>query len=252
MSIEIPGTVIRKALSNLNASAEDLANALGVYPGEINTILQGGAPITAQMAVRLEVALKQPAEYWMALQAAFDIEMTREKGEVEVQFLKPVEKKPLDGERGQHGLPLWNSVFEICSPIIGDAIVNRDDEVPSDIRQAFKAGRKAGHLSERGNLAYDTTSGKFGFLISRFLKCSNQVNSGDLDALGEYLGVKLACYDSKGEIANLPNIYFTAFIESPEKFTAVPDIFKVMSQVAYKWNIENNRDIQSQIAGAAN
>ena len=252
MSIQIPGTVIRKALRKLNASAEDLANALGVYPGEINTILQGGAPITPQMAIRLEVALKQPAEYWMSLQASFDIEMTREKGEVEVRLLKALEKKPLEGDFGDHGLLLWDSVFEICSHIQGNTILNREDEIPSEILEAFSDGRSKGHLHERGNLAYDKTSGKFGFLVTRLLRRTNRVEIGDLDAIGEYLGVKLACYDSKGDVANPPCIYFTAFIESPAKFTSVPAIFKVMSQIATNWNLEGNLDIHSQVAGAAN
>lgn len=252
MSIQVPGTIIRKAISKLNASAEDLANALGVYPGEINTILQGVAPITPQMAIRLEVALKQPAEYWMSLQSAFDIEMTREKGEVDVRLLKALEKQPLEGERGQHGLPLWDSVFEICSHIQGDTILNREHEIPSEILEAFRDGRSKGHLHERGNLAYDKTSGKFGFLVTRLLSRSNRVEVGDLDAIGEYLGVKLVCYDSKGDVANPPCIYFTAFIESPAKFTSVPAFFKVMSHIAAKWNLDGNQNIHSQVAGAAN
>lgn len=243
MSIRAPGNVIRAAINKLNASAEELADALGVYPGEINTILQGGAPITPQMAVRLEIALKQPAEYWMSLQAAFDIAMVRQKGEVAVQLLKPIEKNPQDGQEGKNGLLLWDSVFEICSHIAGDSILSRKDEIPEEILEAFKLGRADGYLTAAGNLAYDKKSGKFGFLVTRFFACGKPIKFGDLETVGEYMGVKLACYDSNGDIANPPCVYFTAFIESPAKFRDVPAIFKVMSEIALNWNMVAELDI---------
>lgn len=72
-----PGEVLlEEFLLPLDISQNALARAIDVPPRRINEIALGKRGITADTALRLSKALGTSAEFWMSLQASFDLEET--------------------------------------------------------------------------------------------------------------------------------------------------------------------------------
>ena len=70
----LPGNVIRyEVLKGKHITQATLARAMGVSTVRINQIINGKAPITADMAIRLGHATSRDAENWLALQRKYDL-----------------------------------------------------------------------------------------------------------------------------------------------------------------------------------
>jgi len=74
-----PGAILREdVLKPLNVSITAVAESLGVSRKTLSKILNERGAITAEMAMRLELAFGKPrAEQWLRLQAAYDLYQTR-------------------------------------------------------------------------------------------------------------------------------------------------------------------------------
>lgn len=69
-----PGEIIRSlCLEPLGVSITEAARALGVSRKTLSAIVNGRAPITPEMAVRLSIAFSTSAESWLNQQAQFDL-----------------------------------------------------------------------------------------------------------------------------------------------------------------------------------
>jgi addiction module HigA family antidote len=69
-----PGEVIREmCLKPLNLTVTDAARALGVSRKTLSSILNGGAGISPEMAVRLSIAFDTSAETWLTQQLQYDL-----------------------------------------------------------------------------------------------------------------------------------------------------------------------------------
>lgn len=69
-----PGEVLREdILPSLDMSAQELARALGVTPPAFKAIVEEKKPVTPDVAIRLAKAFKPSAEFWLRLQAAYDL-----------------------------------------------------------------------------------------------------------------------------------------------------------------------------------
>ena len=69
-----PGEIIRSlCLEPLGVSITEAAKALGVSRKTLSAIVNGRAPITPEMAVRLSIAFSTSAESWLNQQAQFDL-----------------------------------------------------------------------------------------------------------------------------------------------------------------------------------
>ncbi|HWH86347.1 MAG TPA: HigA family addiction module antitoxin [Pseudomonas sp.] len=69
-----PGEILREdVLPALELTVTALAAHLGYSRGQLSAILNGHAPIRADLAVRLEQAGLSTARQWLAMQAARDI-----------------------------------------------------------------------------------------------------------------------------------------------------------------------------------
>lgn len=74
-----PGEVLlEEFLKPLGISQNKLARAMGVPPRRINGIVHGKQAITADTALRLARALGTSEQFWMGLQADYDLEEARE------------------------------------------------------------------------------------------------------------------------------------------------------------------------------
>jgi len=68
-----PGELLRAELTERGISANQLALALRVPANRITGILRGERAVTAETAVRLGRYFETGAEFWMGVQAAYDI-----------------------------------------------------------------------------------------------------------------------------------------------------------------------------------
>lgn len=66
-----PGEVLREYLDGVSVTAS--ANALGVTRANISRILNGHTGISADMAIRLSMALDTSPEFWLNLQNQYDL-----------------------------------------------------------------------------------------------------------------------------------------------------------------------------------
>jgi addiction module HigA family antidote len=75
-----PGDVLRHDyLEPLGLSVYGLAGALGVSRSRMNEIVQGRRGVTAETALRLGRFFGTTPEFWLGLQAGYDLETTRAK-----------------------------------------------------------------------------------------------------------------------------------------------------------------------------
>jgi len=75
-----PGEVLQfEFLQPLGISQNQLARDLDVPPGRINEIIRGRRALTADTALRLELHFGVSAQFWLNLQAAYDLKVTRRR-----------------------------------------------------------------------------------------------------------------------------------------------------------------------------
>ena len=75
-----PGEVLRlDFLEPMGVSQYRLAKGMGVPPRRVNEIVLGKRAITADTALRLGRFFGMEAEFWMNLQALFDLESARDQ-----------------------------------------------------------------------------------------------------------------------------------------------------------------------------
>jgi antitoxin HigA-1 len=72
-----PGSILREELETRSLSANALSRALRVNSGRIVEILNGKRAISADTALRLGRFFGNDAEFWMALQAQYDVALAR-------------------------------------------------------------------------------------------------------------------------------------------------------------------------------
>lgn len=85
-----PGEVlIEEFLKPMGISQNALARAIGVPPRRINEIVLGKRAITADTALRLARAFGTTPQFWMGLQADYDLEAVRGHVPPSIPVLSP-------------------------------------------------------------------------------------------------------------------------------------------------------------------
>lgn len=69
-----PGAFLSELLAELSISQAQLAREIGVSPMRISHIVKGARPVTADVALRLGRYFGQSAQYWLNLQARYDLD----------------------------------------------------------------------------------------------------------------------------------------------------------------------------------
>ena len=72
-----PGEFLAEILTELDISQAEFARAIGVSPMRVSHVMKGARPVTAELALLFGRALGQSAEYWLNLQAAYDLATAR-------------------------------------------------------------------------------------------------------------------------------------------------------------------------------
>ncbi|HEX5715825.1 MAG TPA: HigA family addiction module antitoxin [Thermoanaerobaculia bacterium] len=68
-----PGEFLAETLEELGLSQAAFARALGVSPMRISHVVKGARPVTAELALLFGRALDQSPQYWLNLQADYDL-----------------------------------------------------------------------------------------------------------------------------------------------------------------------------------
>ncbi len=85
-----PGEILREEMEALNFSARQLATALHVPTNRVTAILNEQRSVTADTALRLARFFGTTPEFWMNLQAAYELRRTRfECGEKIAKEVQP-------------------------------------------------------------------------------------------------------------------------------------------------------------------
>ena len=88
-----PGEMIKQEfLAEYGLSQNQLAKALGISPNRIADIIANRRRMTADTALRLSLYFGNSPEFWMNLQAHYDVKMARRK-------LKPQDAKRIRARR---------------------------------------------------------------------------------------------------------------------------------------------------------
>ncbi|MBI3899349.1 MAG: HigA family addiction module antidote protein [Gammaproteobacteria bacterium] len=72
-----PGEHLQEEMDELGLNASQVAEACGVPPNRITQILNGDRGITADTALRFSLYFGTTPEFWMNLQQAYDLRVTR-------------------------------------------------------------------------------------------------------------------------------------------------------------------------------
>lgn len=72
-----PGEFLHEILDELGLTQAAFAEAIGVSPMRVSHLLKGQRPVTAELALRLGLALSQTPQYWLNLQAAYDLKVAQ-------------------------------------------------------------------------------------------------------------------------------------------------------------------------------
>lgn len=88
-----PGEILKEEfLAEYGLSQNALARAIGISPNRIADIASNRRRITADTAVRLSLYFGNSAEYWVNLQANYDLKLAR-------QNLSPEDVAQIKGQR---------------------------------------------------------------------------------------------------------------------------------------------------------
>jgi len=72
-----PGEFLVEILTELDLSQAEFARVIGVSPMRVSHVVSGARPVTAELALRFGKAFGQSPEYWLNLQAAYDLALAR-------------------------------------------------------------------------------------------------------------------------------------------------------------------------------
>jgi antitoxin HigA-1 len=70
-----PGEFLKEILEDRGISQAQFARAIGVAPMRISHIMKGARPVTAELALLFGRALGQSPQYWLNLQATYDLKI---------------------------------------------------------------------------------------------------------------------------------------------------------------------------------
>ena len=86
-----PGLFLAELLGELAIPQAELARAIGVSPMRVSHIVKGKRPVSADMALRLGRRFRQSPQFWLNLQARYDLDRAlAEMGRPALSAIQPV------------------------------------------------------------------------------------------------------------------------------------------------------------------
>ncbi|HZZ62963.1 MAG TPA: HigA family addiction module antitoxin [Roseiarcus sp.] len=85
-----PGEGIKQELDGMGLTVAEAAKGLGVTRQQLYRVINGECGITAEMAYRLEKAIGSTADFWLRLQANYELAHIRARAaSIKVEKLAP-------------------------------------------------------------------------------------------------------------------------------------------------------------------
>jgi addiction module HigA family antidote len=85
-----PGVGIKQELDDMGLTVAEAAKGLGVTRQQLYRVINGDCGITPEMAYRLEKAIGSTADFWLRLQAAYELAQVRARAaSIKVEKLAP-------------------------------------------------------------------------------------------------------------------------------------------------------------------
>ena len=72
-----PGEFLKEIVDELGLSQIALAQALGISTMRVSHVLKGSRPVTAELALRLGRVMGQTPQYWLNIQASYDLKLAQ-------------------------------------------------------------------------------------------------------------------------------------------------------------------------------
>ena len=72
-----PGEFLREILGERGVSQAQFSRAIGMAPMRISHVVKGTRPVTAELALLFGKAFGQTPQYWLNLQAAYDLKLAQ-------------------------------------------------------------------------------------------------------------------------------------------------------------------------------
>lgn len=85
-----PGEFLRETLDEFGISQASFARSLGVSTMRISHIVNGKRPVTAEMALLFGKAFNQTPQYWLNLQANYDLKMAEKALKQRLDHLRAI------------------------------------------------------------------------------------------------------------------------------------------------------------------
>lgn len=82
-----PGEILAEELIETGVHPSELARQLNVPPSRISRVLNGKSAITGDTALRLGHWFGNSAQFWLNLQAAYDLRLAAEQAGTEIEAL---------------------------------------------------------------------------------------------------------------------------------------------------------------------
>ncbi|OFT65373.1 transcriptional regulator [Corynebacterium sp. HMSC05D08] len=78
-------------LKGMGITQHKLAVSIGVLPRRINEIVHGKRAVTADTALRLAKFFEMSPQFWLGLQAQYDLDVAEDKILSEIKRIQPVQ-----------------------------------------------------------------------------------------------------------------------------------------------------------------
>jgi addiction module HigA family antidote len=85
-----PGEFLKEALDELGLSQAQLARAIGVSAMRVSHVVNGSRPVTAELALLFGRAFNQSLQYWLNLQAAYDLKTAQHAIRARLRGVRPL------------------------------------------------------------------------------------------------------------------------------------------------------------------
>jgi addiction module HigA family antidote len=86
-----PGEFLKEILEDRGISQAHFARAIGVAPMRISHIAKATRPVTAELALLFGRALGQSPQYWLNLQAAYDLKIAERQSRAQLKAVIELE-----------------------------------------------------------------------------------------------------------------------------------------------------------------
>lgn len=85
-----PGEFLAEILAERKLTQAQFARSIGISPMRVSHVIGGSRPVTADLALRFAKVFNQTPQYWLNLQAAYDLAIARQRIGPRLKSIKAV------------------------------------------------------------------------------------------------------------------------------------------------------------------